>query len=157
MQKTTLNDIKKEKPCEEGWKKLLKSLNKTKPDPEILTLEHILNSNGLSDACWVAGIVLGLKRELRLYSYWVAKQAKKYVKDKNKYNKIINTVNLSAYGYVMASSLESARASALASTIEPARASALASAREYAWSSAWASALESDYNKGIKLYSNKFI
>jgi len=35
---TTLNEIKKHCPCEDGWKKLLKHLGKTKADDEPLPL-----------------------------------------------------------------------------------------------------------------------
>lgn len=34
------------------WAKLLTSLNKTRPDNTPVSLEHILNSNGIRDAVW---------------------------------------------------------------------------------------------------------
>jgi hypothetical protein len=49
---TTLNEIRKHQPCEEGWEKLLKHLGKTKADDEPLAFVAILDSNGLSDTCW---------------------------------------------------------------------------------------------------------
>jgi hypothetical protein len=49
---TTLNEIRKHHPCEEGWEKLLKHLGKTKADDEPLAFTEILDSNGLSDTCW---------------------------------------------------------------------------------------------------------
>ena len=49
---TTLNKIRKCKPCTNGWEKLLISLNKTQPDDEPLALTYILDSNGLNDAIW---------------------------------------------------------------------------------------------------------
>lgn len=49
---TTLEEIKKHNPCKDGWEKLLKSLNKTEADATIVTMEHVLNSNGISDAVW---------------------------------------------------------------------------------------------------------
>jgi hypothetical protein len=55
--KTTLNEIKKYKLYQEGWEKLLKSLNKTTADDEELTIEHILNSNGIDDALWVITVL----------------------------------------------------------------------------------------------------
>ena len=49
---TTLNRIRKHHPCEEGWKKLLTHLGKTKADDEPLPFAIILASNGLDDALW---------------------------------------------------------------------------------------------------------
>lgn len=52
---TTLNKIRAAdpKPCEDGWKKLLKHLGKTAADDEPLPLLTVLDSNGLDDALWV--------------------------------------------------------------------------------------------------------
>ena len=49
---TTLNKIRDAHPCEEGWTKLLRHLDKTKADDEPLALLTILESNGLDDALW---------------------------------------------------------------------------------------------------------
>jgi len=49
---TTLNKIKQHHPCKEGWKRLLKSLNKTEVDNDALSLITILKSNGIKDAIW---------------------------------------------------------------------------------------------------------
>jgi len=49
---TTLNEIREHKPCEDGWKALLKGLNKSKADNDPLALTTILDINGLNDAVW---------------------------------------------------------------------------------------------------------
>ena len=49
---TTLNRIKSNSPCQEGWTKLLTFLNKTKADDEELDLLTILESNGVQDCLW---------------------------------------------------------------------------------------------------------
>ena len=49
---TTLNRIKSNSPCQEGWIKLLTFLNKTKADDEELDLLTILESNGSEDCIW---------------------------------------------------------------------------------------------------------
>ena len=49
---TTLNEIRNHRPCQEGWTKLLKALNKTRSDDEPLSLLTVLDSNGLADAIW---------------------------------------------------------------------------------------------------------
>ena len=48
----TLNEIRSHHPCQDGWAKLLKHLNKTSGDDEPLHLSTILASNGLNDAIW---------------------------------------------------------------------------------------------------------
>jgi hypothetical protein len=49
---TTLNRIREQSPCADGWTKLLKHLGKTKPDDEPVSFVTILESNGLDDALW---------------------------------------------------------------------------------------------------------
>ena len=48
----TLNQIRSHHPCQEGWAKLLKHLNKTSADDQPLSLSTVLTSNGLDDAIW---------------------------------------------------------------------------------------------------------
>ena len=48
----TLNQIRSHRPCQDGWAKLLKHLNKTSADDEPLHLSTVLTSNGLDDAIW---------------------------------------------------------------------------------------------------------
>jgi len=64
--KTTLNKIKSNRPCVEGWEKLLKFLNKTEADDEELSLLTILESNGLDDALWALRCLEGKDKEIRL-------------------------------------------------------------------------------------------
>ena len=49
---TTLNEIRSHRPCQDGWAKLLKYLNKTSADDQPLSLSTVLDSNGLDDAIW---------------------------------------------------------------------------------------------------------
>jgi hypothetical protein len=49
---TTLNKIRANNPCEYGWQKLLKHLDKTKADDAPLAFSTILESNGLNDSLW---------------------------------------------------------------------------------------------------------
>ena len=65
---TTLNAIRKHSPCEESWKKLLASLNKTQADDEALPLRHILDTLGVSDAIWALRSLEGADREIRLFA-----------------------------------------------------------------------------------------
>lgn len=58
MLSTTLNKIRAHKPCgigrndDHGFRKLLNHLGKTTADDEPLSLETILESNGLDDTLW---------------------------------------------------------------------------------------------------------
>lgn len=54
---TTLNEIKKHRPCIDGWKKLLASLGKTQADDEPLSFKHILENNGIKDAVWALRVL----------------------------------------------------------------------------------------------------
>ena len=78
---TTLNKIRAFQPCEEGWKKLLKHLNKTKADDEQLSIITILDSNGLSDALWYLRAVEGYDSEIRLFAVWCARRVQHMMTD----------------------------------------------------------------------------
>ena len=52
MLNTTLNEIKKHRPCIGGWRKLLHHLGKTEADDESLNIMTILEANGIEDAVW---------------------------------------------------------------------------------------------------------
>jgi hypothetical protein len=79
--KTTLNQIRKHRPCGEGWTKLLQHLNKTKADDEPLSLLTILDSNGFVDALWCLRAVKGYDKEKRLYAVWCARQVQHLMTD----------------------------------------------------------------------------
>jgi hypothetical protein len=72
--KITLNNIRKHLPCSNGWTKLLKSLNKTTADDEVLEMSTILESNGLGDALWCLRSIEGIDKECRLYAVFCARQ-----------------------------------------------------------------------------------
>ena len=71
---TTLNRIRKQKPCRGGWEKLLKYLGKTKTDNEPLPLLTILDSNGLDDTLWCFRAVDGFEKEKLLLSVTYARE-----------------------------------------------------------------------------------
>ncbi len=62
---TTLNKIRENSPCEDGWAKLLKHLGKTKADDEVVLLSTVLESNDLDDALWCLCAVDGYDKESR--------------------------------------------------------------------------------------------
>jgi hypothetical protein len=62
--KVTLNQIREKKPCEDGWQKLLKSLDKTTADDTEVSIAYIAKSNSVNDAMWVLFNVLdGYQKE----------------------------------------------------------------------------------------------
>ena len=79
--KTTLNKIRAHGPCRDGWEKLLRHLGKTEADDEPLSIETILDSNGLADALWCLQAVKGRDREIRLYAIWCARRVQNLMSD----------------------------------------------------------------------------
>jgi hypothetical protein len=78
---TTLNRIKAHSPCEDGWKKLLKHLGKTKADDARLSFAIIVKSNGLADALWCCQAEPQYAKEWRLYAVWCARQMQHLMTD----------------------------------------------------------------------------
>ena len=70
----TLNMIRAQSPCHEGWIKLLTTLGKTKADDDPLNLLTVLDSNGLDCALWVLAHTDCYKRLYRHFSAWCAEQ-----------------------------------------------------------------------------------
>ena len=71
---TTLRRIRKAKPCEEGWRKLLAYLGKTGADDDPLALLTILDINGLDDALWVLSYAMPDDRLARHFQAWCSEQ-----------------------------------------------------------------------------------
>lgn len=78
---TTLNEIRDQSPCTEGWTKLLRTLGKTQADNEPLSIITILESNGLDDALWCLRAVKNRNKEIRLYMVWCARQVQHFMTD----------------------------------------------------------------------------
>ena len=78
---TTLNKIRDAKPCEEGWKYLLKHLNKKKADSKPLPLSVILEINGLDDTLWALRSVPEYNNLWRKYAVWCARQVQHLMTD----------------------------------------------------------------------------
>src|SRR4030065_10327 len=78
---TTLNKIRANSPCEEGWKKLLAHLGKTQADEEPLPFATILESNGFNDALWCCRAAPEYDKEWRLFAVWCARQVQHLLTD----------------------------------------------------------------------------
>ena len=78
---TTLNRIRVHSPCEDGWRKLLAHLGKTKADDELLPFSVILASNGIDDTLWCCRAEPQYSREWRLFAVWCARQVQHLMTD----------------------------------------------------------------------------
>ena len=78
---TTLNKIREQGPCIDGWERLLRSLGKTKADDEPLSLLTVLDSNGLDDTLWCFRAVDGFAKEKQLFAVWCARQVQHLLTD----------------------------------------------------------------------------
>ena len=131
---TTLNKIRNFQPCQDGWKKLLAYLNKTKPDDEPLALTTILESNGLDDALWCLCAVDGHDREIRLYAVWCARQVQHLMTDPRSLV-ALDIAEQYANGEATQAKLAAAEDAAWAAAD-----GAAGTARAAAWTAAWAAA-----------------
>jgi hypothetical protein len=80
--KTTLNKIREQEPCKDGWAKLLKHLGKTQADDVELSLLTILESNGIDDALWCLRAVDGYDKEKRLMAVAFAREVQHLMTDR---------------------------------------------------------------------------
>ena len=142
MLTTTLNEIRKHSPCEDGWRKMLAHLDKTKADDEPLPFAAILEANGLDDALWC---LRALPDEhagpIRLLACDLAERALVHVPDgEERPRQAIETARAYARGEATAEELEAAgeaaRAAARAAAGEAPRAAAGNTARAAAWEAA---------------------
>jgi len=141
---TTLNKIKAHRPCQDGWKKLLKHLGKTRADDEPLSFEHILNSNGLYDALWCCRTAPEYDKEWRLYAVWCARSVQHLITDKRSIA-AIDVAERYANGEATADELKAARAAGAAAWAAARAAAwtiALDAANAAAWATTWEAAWE---------------
>jgi len=78
---TTLNKIKEYNLREDGWKTLLRYLEKTKADDDPLAFLTILESNGFDDALWCMRAAPEYEKEWRLFAIWCARQVQHLMTD----------------------------------------------------------------------------
>jgi hypothetical protein len=137
--KTTLNKIREQSPCVEGWAKLLHNLGKTKADDEPLSITTILDSNGLDDAIWCLHTVDGYQSEMRLYAVDCARSVQHLMKDERSI-KALDVAELYAYGLATYEELSTSRAAASDAAYAAREAAAWAAARAAAKAAAKAAA-----------------
>jgi len=135
--KTTLNQIRDESPCADGWKKLLAHLGKTQADDEALSIITILDSNGLDDALWCLRAVTGHDREIRLYAVWCVRQVQHLLTDRRSLD-ALDVAERFANGLATDKELAAAWAAARAAATGSAAGAAWAAATGSAAGAAWA-------------------
>ena len=152
---TTLNRIKAHSPCEDGWKKLLNHLGKTKADDEPLSFAVILKSNGVEDALWCCRCEPQYAKEWRLFAVWCVRQQAHLLTDQRSKD-ALDVAERHAHGKATDEELDAARAAGDAARDaawaaldaaraagdaagDAARAAAEAAAEAAAWT-AWATA-----------------
>jgi hypothetical protein len=138
--KTTLNLIRAQSPCAEGWKKLLTHLGKTEADDEPLALLTVLKSNGLDDALWTLRCVPNCDRDARLFAVWCARQVQHLMTDQRSLDALDvaeRFANGEATNAEMAAASDAARDAARAETWNAARVAAWYAARAAARAETW--------------------
>jgi hypothetical protein len=128
---TTLNRIRAQSPCEDGWGKLLKTLGKTKCDDEPLAYSIIAKSNGIDDALWCCRSEPEQWKTWRLFAVWCGRQVEHLMADERS-KEALNVAERHANGLATDEELAAAGAAAWAA----ARAAAWAAARDAAWAAA---------------------
>ena len=148
---TTLNKIRAHSPCENGWKKLLINLGKTKADDEPLALTTILESNGLEDALWCLRAVDGHQREMRLYAVECARSVQHLMTDKRSLD-ALDAAEHFANGKATQQELDAAKDAAMdaawAATGATARYAAWDAARAATWDAAWVATWDAAWAAG---------
>ena len=133
---TTLNKIRRRRPCADVWAKLLSHLGKTKTDNEPLALRVILDSNGLDDALWCLRACDGIDRDARLYAVWCARQVQHLMTDPRSIA-ALNVATRHANGEATDAELAAARTAARTAEWGAAARAAANAARDAAWDAAW--------------------
>lgn len=144
----TLNDIRKHRPCEDGWRKLLAHLGKTAADNDPLSLAVVLDSNGLDDTLWcLRALPADMDNAVRLLVCDLVAPAMAFTTDPRPAealrvarafaNETTTRKELAAAGAAKA-----AWAAAGAAMRDAAWAAAWAAVGDAAWDAAWAAAMD---------------
>ncbi|WP_291449087.1 putative immunity protein [Desulfovibrio sp.] len=107
---TTLNRIRSTKPCQSGWKKLLRHLGKIMADDEPLSLSVILESNGIDDAIWSLQAIDACP-EIQLFAVRCVRQIQHTLDDIRSLN-ALDVAERYAVGAATVDELEAAQAAA---------------------------------------------
>ena len=132
----SLNEIREQSPCKQGWEKLLKSKQNTHWE-EQFPLSDIINSNGLNDALWCLRVRPEHSNLWRKYAVWCARQVEHLMTDKRSKD-ALDVAWRHSEGQATDEELTDARYAAWAAERAAERVAAELAAERYA---AWAAAL----------------
>ena len=136
---TTLSKIRAAHPCEDGWRKLLTYLGKTKADDEPLPLLTVLDSNGLDDCLWCLRTVPEHGAKWRLFAVWCARKVQHLMTDPRSIA-ALDIAECHARGEATDEELAAARAAVRAAVRDADRDADRDAAWDAAWAAAWAAA-----------------
>jgi hypothetical protein len=128
-QTLTLAGIRKHGPCEDGWRKLLAHLGKTRADDEPLTIATVYASNGFDDALWCLRAMPD-DRLSRHFQAWCAEQVLHLFEAERPDDARVRE-------QIAMLRNDAARDAARAAAWDAARAAARDAARAAAWDAAW--------------------
>ncbi len=124
---TTLRKIRAAHPCGLGGDRLLRSLGKTTADDEPLSLEAVLDSNGVNDAIWCLRAVGDVDRQARLFAVACARRVQHLMTDERSLD-ALEVAERYAMGGASDDELAAARAAAAAAVADAAAAAAAVAA-----------------------------
>lgn len=153
---TTLNHIRQQNPCADGWEKLLKHLGKTKPDDEPLPYATIVESNGIEDAIWCCRAEPQYDKEWRLFAVWCARQVQHLMKDGRSIN-AINVAERYANGQETDQKLKAAWAAARDVALDAASVAYWSAVKVSSRDAYWAAAMTSDIYDAKDKQKEKFL
>ena len=130
---TTLNKIRAQKPCADGWEKLLKALGKKTTDDEPLALLAVLDSNGLDDCLWALRSVPEYDNLWRKYAVWCARRVEHLMMDDDRSKSTLDVAWAHSEGKATDEELCAAAAAAWASWVDADAGAAGAAAAWAAW------------------------
>ena len=130
---TTLNRIRAQSPCSEGWAKLLRGLGKTAADDAPLGFDEILRINGADDALWCLRAEPQHDRLWRMVAVRCARTVQHMMTDPR---------SLAALDVAERHAHGNATGAELAAAWDAAWDAARAAARDAAWDAAWDAAMK---------------
>ncbi len=139
MLTTTLNRIRAEGPCRDGWEKLLSHLGKHKADDVPIGFDVILSSNGLDDALWCLRAEPQHADAYRQFAVACARRLQHLMTDQRSLD-ALDVAERHARGQATDDELVAARDAVRAAACAAAWAAACAAARDAAWAAACAAA-----------------
>lgn len=108
MYYTTLNAIRAQSPCKDGWKNLLAYLGKSKADDEPLSLATILEANGIEHAIWALRAVEGINDLTLLFAVRCVREHCQHMLTDRRWLDALDLEELSAVGVATEEDLWSA-------------------------------------------------